>query len=544
MKRKKLFSIKNLILLGISFLLILFMANIVNAVKIEKIEGETRNLNVKVTADSKMKKILVYKEDSQGRFILFYKAKPNSKDYVVTISESKLSTEAETKFKIVVEEENGTRNVGEITGGKLTPYPSMNPSETAKPSWSPTVIPTKPTPSIHPSEIPGPSGSGEITGIKLNKNSVTLKIGQTDKLTYTVTPEGVHPHLVWRTDANEICSIEADGTIKGVSIGEATISIKADNGVMDICEVKVVEETTPSPSNTPTPSGSTAPVPSGSTAPSPSASGNPAPPVSGDLEVHYINPNSRVDAIYIKVGDKGIYIDGGFHSDAKKEIEYMNRIGVQNIDYYICSHAHSNHVGAGGPILLKYGIKQVICSKAVHNGQPSAKYMMLNKATTNEEKAAVKAANWMIWGPGDSLDVNGLKITCLGPMSITKTSPGDTAENHNSLILRMDYGSTSFLFVGDTGSGNLSDSNKAYPNKLNTDVYKNAHHNGTTSTSVLKAIAPKYVVFTTQDKYMPSSSYLSEIKKLGAQYFIVTNNHDQNVLITSDGTNLKVKTKN
>ena len=76
------------------------------------------------------------------------------------------------------------------------------------------------------------------------------------------------------------------------------------------------------------------------------------------------------------------------------------------------------------------------------------------------------------------------------------------------------------------------------------EVYKNSHHNGTLKESVLKIISPKYVVFTTKDGYLPSSSYLSLLKKYGAKYYMATNSKDKNVLITSDGTNIKVKTKN
>lgn len=468
MKVKKLFSIKNLIIVIAAFVLLTALGSLSFAtIKTEQVEGKARTVNVKVTSDKNIKKILLYKKASNDQYILFYKANLKStKDYVVTIPENKLSTEEETQFKIVVIEEDGTRNVGDITAEKLTPYPSMNPEETAKPSWSPSTLPTKPTPSPSPSssESAEPSTSSAPT-----------------------------------TDPSS--------------------------------------STEPSSSTQPSTETSTQP----STEPSPETSEQ---PVEGKLEVHYINPNSRVDAIYIKVGDKGIYIDGGFYSDAKAEIAYMDRIGVSKIDYYICSHAHSNHVGAGGAILAKYGIKDVICSKATWNGMHSAKYMMLQKCKTKAEKNAINSAKWHVWEPGSSLNVNGLQINCLGPNSVQKVSPFKTAENYNSLILRMDYGSTSFIFAGDTGGSKLSDANKKYPGKLNVDVYKNSHHNGTLSESVFKLIKPKYVVFTTKDGYLPSSSYLNTIKKYGAKYYIVTNNKDKNVLITSDGTNLKVKTKN
>ena len=241
------------------FLLILSIKCLAADVQITGKQEHRQDAYLTIQSSEKMDQIKIYKQITEQKYILFYKSTPKTTKAVCRISAKLLSEEKETHIKVVVEHGNGEVTVADTTIDKIEKIVSMNPAETEKPSWTPTVIPTKPTPSIHPSEVPGPSGAGEITGIKLNKNSVTLKLGQTDKLTYTVTPEGAHPHLVWRTDANEICSIEADGTIKGVSLGKAQISIKADNGVMDICDVTVVEETSPSPSSSAAPSNSVNP---------------------------------------------------------------------------------------------------------------------------------------------------------------------------------------------------------------------------------------------------------------------------------------------
>ena len=276
-------KIKNFIIVIISLVLIALLTFSVKnysfdvTTKLE--EQDYTGAKIKVTSSDTMKSLKIYKKVG-NMYILFYMSHHGTKEVTVRIPNSLLSEESKTDIKVVAINESGERGIGETTIDKITPRVSMNPSETAKPSWTPTPIPSKPTPSIHPSETPAPEPSGstspsgggtQISGIKLNKNSVTLKVGEKDKLTYTVTPEGAHPHLVWRTDANEICSIEADGTITGVSVGEATISIKADNGVMDICNVKVVSQETPSASPSSNPSAS----PSSSPSVSPDGSTNP-----------------------------------------------------------------------------------------------------------------------------------------------------------------------------------------------------------------------------------------------------------------------------
>ena len=79
---------------------------------------------------------------------------------------------------------------------------------------------------------------------------------------------------------------------------------------------------------------------------------------------------------------------------------------------------------------------------------------------------------------------------------------------------------------------------------LDVDIYKNSHHNGAMSEDVIKLISPKYVVFTTMDGYLPSSSYLKLLKKHNAKYYMATNKKDGNIVITTDGNSINVKTKN
>ncbi len=311
---------------------------------------------------------------------------------------------------------------------------------------------------------------------------------------------------------------------------------------------KPTTTTKPTPSVNPTPSISTTPSTTTTPTVKPTPSNTPTPePTNPEktekLEVHYIDPNSRVDAIYIKVGDKSIFIDGGFNRDAKAEIAYLKRLGVKKIDYYIGTHAHSNHVGAAGPIIKEFGIKTIYTSNAQYNGRNSVIAMMESKAKNTNEKNAIRQCQKKVLKAGDSININNLKIKCIGPVKLVKAKTGSTTENQNSLILRFEYGETSFLMAGDTGSSQLSAANKKYPGQLNVDVYKNSHHNSSLGQSVLSLISPKCVIFTTKDGYLPKSSYLKLITKNKAKYYIVTTKKDKNVLVTSDGKKLAVKTR-
>lgn len=270
--------------------------------------------------------------------------------------------------------------------------------------------------------------------------------------------------------------------------------------------------------------------------------------ISGNLQIHFIDPSSRVDAIYIKAGNRSIFVDGGYKRDGYREIEYLKRIGVTKIDYYIGTHAHKNHVEAAPPIINTFGIKNVLVGRETCNGSgntPCSWHMIQKHAKS--QNISLSGVNARTLSPGDTFSLGGLKITCVGPSTVNNNlNSGDTGQNYNSLLLILEYGSVSVALTGDnSSSSHTKNAAAAYPNLIKVDVLKNPHHNGNSSESLYKAYSPKYVVFTTMDGYLPSSSLLSKIQKLGvSKYYIATNSKDGNVVLSSNGSTINFKTRN
>lgn len=77
-------------------------------------------------------------------------------------------------------------------------------------------------------------------GISLDKTEVTVKPGATVKLTATITPANAFGAAVTWTSSNPAAAtVTADGTVKGVSNGSATITAKTANGLSASCKVTV-----------------------------------------------------------------------------------------------------------------------------------------------------------------------------------------------------------------------------------------------------------------------------------------------------------------
>ena len=81
--------------------------------------------------------------------------------------------------------------------------------------------------------------SNPVTGISLNKTSVTLKKGETASLTATVTPSNAtNKTVTYYTSDKYVAKVSSNGTITAVGGGTATITAKA-GGKTATCKVTV-----------------------------------------------------------------------------------------------------------------------------------------------------------------------------------------------------------------------------------------------------------------------------------------------------------------
>ena len=87
---------------------------------------------------------------------------------------------------------------------------------------------------------PGEEGVA-VTGISLNKTTLTLPRLKSEKLVATVTPTGATKKDVkWTSTNPEIATVDADGTVKAVKYGQATIiATTVDGGFTAMCQVNV-----------------------------------------------------------------------------------------------------------------------------------------------------------------------------------------------------------------------------------------------------------------------------------------------------------------
>ena len=70
-----------------------------------------------------------------------------------------------------------------------------------------------------------------VTGVTLNKTTLSLEEEKTETLTATVAPENAtNKAVTWKSDKTDVATIDADGKITAVKAGSATITITTEDG--------------------------------------------------------------------------------------------------------------------------------------------------------------------------------------------------------------------------------------------------------------------------------------------------------------------------
>ena len=200
-----------------------------------------------------------------------------------------------------------------------------------------------------------------------------------------------------------------------------------------------------------------------------------------NLAVHYIDVG-QADCILLSCGGEFMLIDGGNMDDGRLVVSYLEQQGVQELKAVICTHAHEDHVGGLPAVLAVYPTRAVYSPTTTY----ASKYFDDFMRYVDQQRLTVTLPV-----PGDGFDLGGARVTILGPV---KDYP-DT--NNTSIVTRVDYGETSFLFTGDMEQEAENDLIEAGAN-LRCDVLKVGHHGSNTSSGYrfLYEAEPEYGVIS------------------------------------------------
>ncbi len=198
------------------------------------------------------------------------------------------------------------------------------------------------------------------------------------------------------------------------------------------------------------------------------------------LVVHYIDVG-QADATLVVCEGKTMLIDGGNMEDSDLIFTYLRKNGVKHLDYVIGTHIHEDHIGGLAGALKYADAGKVYCNVAESEGRHFENF-----------KNAVEKQELQIEIPsvGDKFMLGTSEVSVL-------SCNASEDENNSSIVLKLCYGDTSFLFMGDA---EFEAEEYILENgyDINTTVLKAGHHGSSTSTSYhfLSLASPEYAVIS------------------------------------------------
>ncbi|MCD8153542.1 MAG: MBL fold metallo-hydrolase [Clostridiales bacterium] len=204
----------------------------------------------------------------------------------------------------------------------------------------------------------------------------------------------------------------------------------------------------------------------------------------GDMAVHILDVGQGL-AILVQSGGQNLVYDGGGRETSSYVVSYLENQQVSTIDYLISSHYDEDHLAGLVGCLNSFQVNMVIGSDYLQDTQIYESFM-----------AAVEEEGLQVQHPeiGSEYAFGTGSFTVLAPQAIS------SSDNDNSVVIKLENGSNSFLFAGDAESGS-EEAMLSSGLDLSCDVLVLGHHGSASSTSwdFLAATVPEYAVISCGD---------------------------------------------
>lgn len=214
------------------------------------------------------------------------------------------------------------------------------------------------------------------------------------------------------------------------------------------------------------------------------------------------------DAAVIQCGGQTMLIDGGKPEKSSYIYAWLQQHGLSYLDVIVATHVDADHIGGLSGALNYASVGTAYCP--VTTGTTETFQSFVKYLAQQGKQITVPTA-------GETFPLGGAQVQILGPLHSAEDS------NDNSIVLKVSFGATSFLFTGDAERAEEQDLLSASVN-LQSTVLKVGHHGSDTSTSYpfLRAVAPQYAVISVGagNSYgHPTEAVLSRLRDAGVTTF-------------------------
>ena len=242
------------------------------------------------------------------------------------------------------------------------------------------------------------------------------------------------------------------------------------------------------------------------------------------LSVHYIDVGQG-DSTLIRFDEYNILIDCAKRSHSDDVLSYLDNLGVDSLDLVIATHPDSDHIGGFEDLLYQIKPKLYLLPQLPDDiKRTQTELTIINTLKTLKIKTEY-AVNEKEYRFGDMI------------LRTFITSSKHDDKNDYSIITRIEYKDSSFLFMGDAGKS-VENELMNQGVDLSSDVLKAGHHGSSKSSSAkfVKFVSPSFCVFScgeNNDYGHPHLEVLQIMKK--ADVYVFRTDLEGTVVIGTDG---------
>ena len=247
---------------------------------------------------------------------------------------------------------------------------------------------------------------------------------------------------------------------------------------------------------------------------------------SSNLKIYFVDVG-QADCILINDNNEYSLIDAGNNEDGEKIVKYFKDLGITKFKYVFGTRAHEDHIGGMDNIIENFQIE--------HFYMPDT---ITTTRTFEEVLDALEEKNIAFETPEEDENLT-FSDTVFKVLHVGK----DKRDlNDTSIVLKLTYKNTSYLFMGDATSSVEKD---ILDKDIKSDVLKVGHHGSQYSSTIsfLKKASPKYAIIEVgkNNSYNhPKEVTLKKLEDLGTK--IYRTDEDGTIILTSDGENMSFET--
>ena len=239
------------------------------------------------------------------------------------------------------------------------------------------------------------------------------------------------------------------------------------------------------------------------------------------LYVHYIDVGQG-DSELVCCGGRYMLIDAGTPSAGDTVVEYIQDLGIKKLAYVVCTHGHADHCGGLDAVVESFDVDTIFTSPYAGD---AASYLRFVETVENAQLTLEVPDQGVQYRLGDA------RFEFIGPLE------DHNNVNDDSLVMRLTYGDTNFLFTGDM----TADAEKELiedGENVKCDVLKVGHHgsSGSSCYQFLYEAEPKIAVISCgrdNDYGHPHEETLGRLKDAGVTVY--RTDELGSIVIFSDG---------